>query len=68
MKYARVLGDGNLLIGCNTDEQMEKAKKMKNIQSSKSGGEVGQWLQGDNHGNTSNSLYEGTGGASEGEK
>lgn len=31
VKYARVLGDGNLLIGCSTEAQMEKAKKMSNI-------------------------------------
>lgn len=28
VKYARILGDGNLLVGCNNEVQMEKAKKM----------------------------------------
>lgn len=28
VKYVRVLGDGNLLIGCNAEEQREKAKKI----------------------------------------
>lgn len=31
MKYARILGDGNLLIGCNNEGQIEKAKKMSCI-------------------------------------
>lgn len=30
-KYDRVLGDGNLLIGCSSQEQMGKAKKMIDI-------------------------------------
>ena len=28
VKYAKVLGDGNLLIGCNTETQVEKAREM----------------------------------------
>lgn len=31
VKYAKVLGDGNLLIGCNTETQVEKARKMVSI-------------------------------------
>ncbi|XP_067275529.1 uncharacterized protein [Pseudorasbora parva] len=31
VKYARILGDGNLLIGCSNERQMEKAKKMSCI-------------------------------------
>lgn len=27
VKYGRIVGDGNLLIGCNHEVQMEKAKK-----------------------------------------
>ena len=27
VKYAKVLGDGNLLIGCNTETQVDKAKR-----------------------------------------
>lgn len=28
VRYASVLGDGNLLIGCNTEEEVQKEKKM----------------------------------------
>lgn len=28
VKYARILGDGNLLVGCNNEIQVEKGKKM----------------------------------------
>jgi len=28
VKYARILGDVNLLVGCNNEVQMKKAKKM----------------------------------------
>jgi len=31
VKYAKVLGDGNLLIGCNTKTQVEKARKMVSV-------------------------------------
>ena len=31
MKYTRVLGDGNLLIGSNIEVQMEKAKKIGSV-------------------------------------
>lgn len=31
MKFARILGDGNLLIGCNSDVQMERAKKLATV-------------------------------------
>lgn len=31
VKYARVLGDGNLLIGCSSEKQMEKAKRMSSV-------------------------------------
>lgn len=27
VKYGRILGDGNLRIGCNTEQQAEKSKK-----------------------------------------
>ncbi len=30
VKYARILGDGNLLIGCNK-VKMEKARKLTNV-------------------------------------
>ena len=30
-KYAKVLGDGNLLTGCNTETQVEKARKMVSV-------------------------------------
>ena len=29
VKYARVLNDGNLLVGCNSEEQIERALKMQ---------------------------------------
>jgi len=35
VKYARILGDGNLLVGCNNEVQMEKAKKMSCIGKTK---------------------------------
>lgn len=28
VKYARILGDGNLFIGCNSDAQIDKAKTL----------------------------------------
>ena len=31
VRYARVLGDGNLLIGCNTEEEVEKVKKLASV-------------------------------------
>lgn len=31
LKYARVLGDGNLLIGCSSEKQMEKTKRMSSV-------------------------------------
>lgn len=31
VKYARVLEDGNMLIGCNSEAQVEKAMKMNKI-------------------------------------
>lgn len=31
VKYARILGDGNLLIGCNNKDQMEKARKLTSV-------------------------------------
>lgn len=31
VKYAKVLGDGNLLIGCSSGKQIEKAKKMSSV-------------------------------------
>lgn len=31
VKYARILGDGNLLIGCNNEVQTVKARKLANV-------------------------------------
>lgn len=31
VKYAWILGDGNLLIGCNSDGQIEKARKLGSV-------------------------------------
>lgn len=31
VKYARVLGDSNLLIGCNTENHVEKARKLLRV-------------------------------------
>ena len=35
VKYAKVLGDGNVLIGCNTETQVDKAKKMVSVEKMK---------------------------------
>lgn len=35
VKYARVLEDGNMLIGCNSEAQVEKAMKMNKIDKTK---------------------------------